>query len=70
MQPFTVLVSPTLLSLIFYVLLLAFTVHAVVLSYHWFTYGSSRSLSLTALAIYLCGGAILLLTFSIALNVL
>ncbi len=52
----------------FYVLLLAFAIQTILLSYHWFKYGSSRSISLTALAIYLSGGAILFLTLSLALN--
>ncbi len=53
---------------LFYVLLLFFTVHAVFLSYHWFTYGSSKQMSLAALATYLIGGAVLFLTLSFALN--
>lgn len=53
---------------LFYVLLLAFAIHALFVSYHWFSYGSSRSISLIALALYLGGGAMLLLTMSIALS--
>lgn len=55
---------------LFYILLLAFVMQTIFLAYHWFTYGSSRQISLIALAVYLSGGAILLLTFSIALNTL
>ena len=51
---------------IFYVLV--FAIHAIFISYHWFTYGNSRSVALTALATYLVGGAVLFLTFSFALN--
>lgn len=51
---------------LFYILLLAFVLHAVFVGYHWFTYGSSRSISLLAFAIYLSGGAIFLLILSIA----
>jgi len=51
-------------ELLFYVLLLAFTVHAVMLGYHWFSYGSDRKLSLLALCIYLCGGATMFLTYA------
>ncbi len=54
----------------YYVLLLIFTIQAVILSYHWFTWGSSKTISLTALAVYLCGGAILLLTLSVTLTTL
>lgn len=54
----------------FYILLLIFTIQTVFLAYHWFTFGSSKQMSLLALAIYLGGGAILFITLSIALNTL
>ena len=57
-------------ELIFYVLLLIFVLHTLVVSYHWFTYGDSKKISTTALAIYLIGGAILFLTFGITLTTL
>ena len=57
-------------DLIFYVLLLVFTIHALVVSYHWFTYGDSKKISTTALIIYLSGGLILFLTFGIAVATL
>ena len=49
---------------LFYVLLLAFTLQTVFLSYHWFTFGTSRSISTVALAVYLSGGAILFMTLA------
>lgn len=52
----------------FYILLLIFSIQALFLAYHWFTYGSSTRISTLALAIYLTGGAVLLLTFSFALT--
>lgn len=52
---------------IFYVLVLIFVIHAVVLGYHWFSYGSSRSMSLAALAVYLAGGAVFLMTMASAM---
>lgn len=54
----------------FFILLMIFTLHALFLGYHWFAFGSSKHISTIALAIYLCGGAILLLTFSLALRAL
>jgi hypothetical protein len=54
------------IGVLFFVLLLAFALHALFVAYHWFTYGSSKQVSLLSLAVYLAGGAILLLTFSIA----
>ena len=53
---------------LFYLLLLLFVLHSIFLSYHWFAYGNSNRMSMTALAIYLSGGAILLLTFSFAIR--
>lgn len=55
---------------LFYFLLLAFTIHTLFLAYHWFAYGNSKQVSLVALATYLSGGAILLLTYSFALSIL
>ena len=57
-------------ELIFYVLLLVFTIHTLVISYHWFTYGDSKKISTTALIIYLSGGVVLFLTFGITLATL
>ncbi len=54
----------------FYVLLFIFALHALFVGYHWFTYGSSKRISLTAFAIYLLGGAFFLLTISLALQTL
>lgn len=64
LQPFAVLGIEGL----FYILLLTYTVYALFLAYHWFTFGESKRMSLIALATYLIGGAILFLTLSIALN--
>jgi hypothetical protein len=58
------------IEVLYFVLLLFFTIHAVILGYHWFTYGSSKHISMTALCIYLSGGALLLLTLSAAITTL
>jgi phosphotransferase system glucose/maltose/N-acetylglucosamine-specific IIC component len=55
---------------LFYLLLCAFALHAVFLAYHWFAFGSSKQVSMIALAIYLSGGAILFMTLSVSLNLL
>ena len=52
---------------LFYVLLLCFTVQTIFLAYHWFAFGTSRTVSTTALAVYLCGGAIFFVTLASAL---
>jgi hypothetical protein len=57
-------------ELVFFILIIVFVVHACFLAYHWFTYGDSRKLSMTALAIYLIGGAVLFMTLSITLSIL
>ncbi len=49
---------------VFYVLVIAFSVHAIVLGFHWLSYGEKRSVAVTALATYLTGGALLLITIS------
>ena len=48
------------LELVFYVALLAFTIHSVIAIYHWFTFGTERSISLIAASIYLIGGGLLI----------
>lgn len=54
----------------FFILLFAYTIHGIFLAYHWFTYGSSREMSITGLVVYLFGGAVLFLTFSISIKLL
>lgn len=53
---------------LFFCMLLVFTLHAIFLAYHWFSYGTSKRISLIALAAYLLGGAVLLITYSLALT--
>lgn len=55
------------LRILFFVLLIIFSLHSAFLAYHWFHYGTSKRVSTIALCIYLCGGAILLLTYASAL---
>ncbi len=57
-------------EMIFFILILFFTLHGTFLAYHWFTYGTSRRISLIALTTYVAGGAILFLTFSLGINTL
>lgn len=57
-------------EIIFFVLILFFTIHGTFLAYHWFTYGTSKQISLIALATYLTGGAVLFLTLSLGINTL
>ena len=52
------------LRALFFFLLLIFTVYGVLLCYHWYTFGTSRRTSSVALAVYLCGGAVLFLTLA------
>ena len=55
---------------LFYTLLLIFTIHSVFLGYHWFSYGTSRRISMIALATYLGGGATLFITLAFSLSLL
>lgn len=57
-----------LLALGYYVALLFFTIHAVVLAYHWLSFGANRGQSLLGIAIYLVGGAVLFLSLSLSLT--
>jgi hypothetical protein len=57
-------------EMLFFVLLLLYIIHGFILSYHWFTYGSNKEISLIALSVYLAGGAVLFLTLSLGLNTL
>ncbi len=55
---------------LFWVLLLVFTLHILFLGYHWFAYGTSKRISLIALASYLSGGAVLFMTIATTLTML
>lgn len=64
-------ISPLLtlgLKGLFFIMLIFFTFHAIFLAYHWFSFGSNKSISTLALGIYLAGGAVLLITFAIAMS--
>jgi hypothetical protein len=56
--------------LLFYVLLLVFTLHALFLAYHWFSFGTDNKTSMLALAVYLIGGSTLFLILAFSLSVL
>lgn len=59
--------SDMFFTALFGVLVLTFLVHALIAMYHWFTFGSSRSLSAIATTVYLGGGGFLLLLMGLAL---
>ena len=59
---------PSLAGILFYVVLLAFTIHAMILGYHWFTYGVDRKRSLSALGFYLIGVAVFCISLSVLLT--
>lgn len=77
-MPYSILGDSTALSTVtligaqglFFLLLFIFTLQALFLGYHWFSYGSSRSVSLIALAAYLTGGAVLFITMAGAIQFL
>lgn len=54
---------------LFYVVMLCFVIFSIATIYHWFTFGSSRSISLLSMAVYLIVAAplFLLMTFFLAL---
>lgn len=53
---------------LFFLLLFFFALQAIFLAYHWFAFGNNKSVSMLALGIYLAGGAVLLITFALALG--
>jgi len=53
--------------MIFYFLVIFFMIHAVVLAYHWKNFGDSKKVTVSALAVYLLGGAILFLAFAFSI---
>jgi hypothetical protein len=48
----------------FFIVLAIFTVYTLFLTYHWFTYGTHRHVSMIALSTYLIGSAFAFLTMS------
>lgn len=55
-------------ELILYFALFATTIYTIVFGYHWFSYGSSNRISLTALAVFLFGAVVLLLAMLASLQ--
>ncbi len=49
---------------IFYVLALVFVIQALFLGFHWINYGEDKKVAVTALAVFLMGGAALLITIA------
>lgn len=52
----------------FFALLFVFLIHTLLLSYHWFQYGTTKKTALTALCIYLAGGALLFGALAVSLS--
>jgi hypothetical protein len=61
METATASLGSLLIELVFYILLAVFVLHATVLAYHWFGYGTSKRTATIALISYLAGGAALFL---------
>ncbi len=55
-------------GILFFILLFMFTIYGVFLAYHWLNYGTDKKIAQIAIATYLCGGAILLLTLAATLG--
>lgn len=55
------------LQVLFYIAMLSFVVYSIILAYHWFTYGSSKALSMLSLAVYLIGSAVFFMMMSTSL---
>ena len=73
MDSAVIIVTPliaTFMGIIFFLSVLIFLVFTYAVAYHWFSYGTNYKTFLTALAVYLCGSAPLLLIMSLALRAL
>lgn len=55
-------------EILFYILLLWYVIYGVFLSYHWFTFGNSKTTSLRTLLVYLITGALLFFTMALMLQ--
>jgi hypothetical protein len=55
------------LGLVFYIILLIFTIYTVFLVYHWFAYGTRYATALLALSIYLLVSAPFFIVMAITL---
>lgn len=64
------LLSFSILQGLFYIITLVFVIFSTFTVYHWFTYGSSKSISMLSFGIYLAGSAPLFIIMSIALSLL
>lgn len=62
MTPEIALMIREFFELLFPILVVVFIIHTIILSYHWYTYGDQKSISTTALIVYVAGGVILFLT--------
>lgn len=58
------------LQALFYLITLIFVIYSVCVTYHWFTYGSSKRLSTLSLAVYLGGSAPLFIMMAVALSLI
>ena len=56
------------LWLSFYIAAFLFVIHALIVGYHWLTFGTSRSLSTTAVAVYVGAGSLILLVIATTIS--
>jgi hypothetical protein len=57
-------------TLLFYVLTLCFVLFSIATMYHWFTFGSSKSITMISLVTYLVVSAPLFIIMTIALSLM
>lgn len=50
----------TVLDIVVLIAVVATTIYAVMFGYHWFTFGSSRTTSMTAMVTFLLGAILLI----------
>ena len=58
------------LQALFYLITLFFVLYTVAAAYHWFSYGSERSVSMITLGVYLIVSAPLFLTMAVVITLI
>jgi hypothetical protein len=69
-SPQVYIVLQNSLILVFYVTTLVFIIFTLATTYHWFRFGSSRSINVLSLAIFLVGSTPLFITMTLFLSLM
>ena len=62
--------APDLLWLLFYLATIIFTIHVIVIAYHWFTFGTERKIPTIAVSVYIGIGALILIALATTISLI